>query len=196
MFADWLIGLSDGSRYMLAFIGGSICMVLTFLGSLPALLGTRISQKILDIGLGFSAGIMLVASFTSLILPGIEMGGVSRVIIGFILGAFAVYLANRYLPHEHLVKGFEGPESLRARVRVVWLLVMAIIIHNFPEGLAVGSAVAYDPREGIILAIASWYVDYCLDTISIRVVGQCSTKVPARSNSYLIIPFFYSLKHL
>ncbi len=154
MFADWLIDLSGGSSYVLAFLGGSICMVLTFLGSLPALLGARISQKMLDVGLGFSAGVMLVASFTSLILPGIEMGGVSRAVVGFVLGALAVYLANRYLPHEHLVKGFEGPESLRARVKVVWLLVMAIIIHNFPEGLAVGSAVAYDPREGIVLAIA------------------------------------------
>ncbi len=151
---DAIESVSGGSLYIAAVLAGSICAALTFIGALPAALGARSAGRMLDVGLGFSAGVMLVASFTSLILPGIELGGLTPVLLGFALGSATIFLINKYLPHEHLVKGFEGPEELGRRLRTVWLLVFAIIIHNFPEGLAVGASVSYSVREGVLMAIA------------------------------------------
>jgi len=94
-------------------------MILTFLGATPAILGSRVSDKVIDTGLEFSAGIMIVATFTSLILPGIEMGGVSPVIIGFALGALIIHLFNEFIHHEHFVKGYEGPESFHNRLKMI-----------------------------------------------------------------------------
>ncbi len=139
---------------MAAVLAGSICATLTFIGALPAALGARSAGKMLDAGLGFSAGVMLVAAFTSLILPGIELGGLAQVLPGFVLGSATIFMINKYLPHEHLAKGFEGPEELKKRLRMVWLLVFAIIIHNFPEGLAVGASISYSIREGVLMAVA------------------------------------------
>ncbi len=183
---DYLLGVAGDNRYVLALIGGGICFLLTFIGALPALLGTMISQKMLDIGLGFSAGIMIVAGFTSLILPGIELGGVFSVVAGFILGSFIVALANKLLPHEHFVKGFEGPESLKRRMKAVWLLVIAIIIHNFPEGLAVGSGIAYNPRDGLLLAFAIGLQDMPEGfAVAAPLVGMGMPRVRALSIAFL-----------
>ncbi|MGQ4834137.1 MAG: ZIP family metal transporter [Candidatus Asgardarchaeia archaeon] len=155
---EWLIGsiesLSGGNLYIAALLVGSICMILTFIGALPAILGKRITDKFIDVGLGFSAGIMIVASFTSLILPGIELGGIMPVVYGFVVGAFVIFGVDKIAPHKHFVKGYEGPEKLRERLKVVWLLVIAVIIHNFPEGLAVGASVAYGLKDGVMMAIA------------------------------------------
>ncbi len=150
---ETILQLSGGQVWLAAVLNGALCALLTIIGSLPALLGARLTDAFIDSGLGFSAGVMLVASFTSLILPGIEVGGVPPVILGFILGAITVHLINEYLPHEHLVKGYEGPVD-RARLRAVWLMVFAIIIHNFPEGLAVGASTAYNIKDGILTALA------------------------------------------
>ncbi len=76
--------------------------------------------------------------FTSLILPGIESGGLIPVLIGVILGATAIDLADHLVPHEHEIRGREGLET--RRLRAVWLFIFAITIHNIPEGLAVGVA--------------------------------------------------------
>ena len=151
---DFIAASSGSNLFIAAFLAGAICMTLTFVGAIPAVLGSRVSDKLIDTGLGFSAGIMLVAAFTSLILPGINMGGVLPVVIGFALGAFLIHIFNELAPHEHFIKGYEGPESLHARLKMVWLLVIAIIIHNFPEGLAVGASVAYNLRDGVVMAIA------------------------------------------
>ena len=150
----WIEDISKGNILVAALLAGSICMFMTLIGSLPALLGRRITDKMIDVGLGFSAGIMLVASFTSLILPGIEMGGIDLVIPGFILGTLVIYLIDKILPHEHIIKGYEGPPHLRRRIKAVWLIVFAIIIHNIPEGLAVGAAITYSIKYGVLLAIA------------------------------------------
>jgi ZIP family zinc transporter len=146
--------VSAGNLYIAAFLVGSICMVLTFVGAIPSVLGKRVSPTLLDSGLGFSAGIMIVASFTSLLLPAIDIGGIVPTLMGFIIGAFAIYLIENLLPHEHLVKGYEGPEHFKHRVKAIWMTVIAIVIHNFPEGLAVGASVVYDLRTGIMTAIA------------------------------------------
>ncbi|RLG60708.1 ZIP family metal transporter [Candidatus Geothermarchaeota archaeon] len=154
MFIETLIKLGSGDPLLTGFIAGLILLLFTFAGSIPAILGSKISDSVLDTGLGFSAGIMLVAAFTSLLIPGIQIGGIMPVLIGFIMGALTIALIERLSPHEHFIKGYEGPPHLKEKIRVVWLLVLAIIIHNFPEGLAVGSGIAYNFKEGIILALA------------------------------------------
>src|SRR3546814_932108 len=127
---------------VLASLGAGLA---TTLGALPALLLRDISEQTQDVLLGFAAGVMLAAAFFSLILPGLEaaeaqgageVGAVTIVISGILLGAAGLWLVHRYTPHEHFVSGPEGPST--AQFRRIWLFVIAITLHNFPEGLAVG----------------------------------------------------------
>ncbi|MCW3976240.1 MAG: ZIP family metal transporter, partial [Candidatus Bathyarchaeota archaeon] len=124
----------------------------TGLGALPVLFMKGISHRTLDTMLGFGAGIMLAATAFSLLVPAIELGGVWITVISFVVGGFFVYLLDRYVPHEHLIKGHEGPSSSLSRIS---LLILAITIHNFPEGLSVGvSFGSGDISAGIVIATA------------------------------------------
>jgi ZIP family zinc transporter len=117
----------------------------TVVGAVGIFLVRRLSDRTEDILLSSAAGIMLAASFFSLLLPGIEYGeavagdkslAVLMVIGGLLLGAAALYLIHRHLPHEHFITGKEGPDA--PTLRRIWLFVIAITLHNFPEGMAVG----------------------------------------------------------
>lgn len=124
----------------------------TGLGGLPVLFMKEISHRTLDTMLGFAAGVMLAATAFSLLVPAIELGGVWVSVIGFVVGGLAVHLLDRYVPHTHFIKGPEGPSSSLSRVS---LLILAITIHNFPEGLAVGvSFGGGDVAAGLIIATA------------------------------------------
>ncbi len=132
---------------ILALIASFITGALTAVGALPVLVGRQPSERFNDTLLGFAAGVMLAASFFSLIVPAIdistEMYGEGPVpaliaVIGILLGAAAIAAMDRLLPHEHFVSGPEGLAS--EKVSGVWLFVFAIAIHNLPEGLAVGVA--------------------------------------------------------
>ncbi|MEM3403121.1 MAG: ZIP family metal transporter [Nitrososphaeria archaeon] len=126
--------------------------VATTLGAIPVLFMKDISHRVLDTMLGFSAGVMLAATAFSLLVPAIELGGVEVSVIGFIVGGFFVYLLDRYIPHSHIIKGSEGPSSSLSKVS---LLILAITIHNFPEGLAVGvSFGGGDIAAGLVIATA------------------------------------------
>ena len=93
-------------------------------------------QKVL---LGFASGVMVAASVWSLLIPGMEMGGVWHVTAG-LLGGFAMLLViDQVTPHLHLVGEPEGPKSKLSRTA---MLALAVTIHNFPEGMAVGVAIA------------------------------------------------------
>lgn len=114
----------------------------TGVGSLPALFFKNVPDRMLNTLLGGAAGVMLAATSFSLIVPGIEHGnllwpglGVYVVAFGILLGAISLDLVDRLLPHEHFILGHEGPSS---RMKKIWLFIIAITIHNFPEGLAVG----------------------------------------------------------
>ena len=140
-----------------AFIASLFAAVLTSIGSLAVLFTprTRVSRYVLlDIGMGFSSGVMTVASFTSLLIPAIELGGIESALGGFVLGALVVAFLNKALPHEHVVKGYEGPTWGLRKLRTAWLIAVALIIHNFPEGVAIGASSAYDVREGAVMGIA------------------------------------------
>jgi len=128
-----LAGLSPSLQGLL---GGLVITALNTLGALGVLVWRRPSERFLDAALGFAAGVMLTASFTSLIIPGVERGGIWPVLLGLALGVLALDLADHLVPHLHLIKGHEGRST--ERIKAVWLFITAITIHNMPEGLAVG----------------------------------------------------------
>ncbi len=119
------------------FLGSLLAGAATGLGAIPILLGRSFSRRTLDLMLGLAAGVMLAASSFSLLIPAMDTGGVYVAATGFLLGGLFVHLADMYVPHEHPNRRLEGPSSTMSRT---WLLVLAITIHNFPEGLAVGVA--------------------------------------------------------
>ncbi len=127
--------------------------IATGLGALPALLTVRVSDKLLDGLLGFAAGVMLAATSFSLLLPSIEAGGVWVTVTGLLIGAAFVALMDRVVPHVHFISGAEGPPS--ATLKRITLLILAITIHNFPEGMAVGVGFGSEKMDvAVALAIA------------------------------------------
>ncbi|MCF7805749.1 MAG: ZIP family metal transporter [Candidatus Marinimicrobia bacterium] len=133
----------------------------TGVGGLPILFTTSISQRAQDTMLGFGAGVMLAATSFSLIIPGIDAatagGGTTTyaafvMVGGIMLGGFFLFLGDRYLPHEHFIKGREGLDTYK--LRRVWLFILAITLHNFPEGMAVGVGFGTgNVHDGLVLAI-------------------------------------------
>lgn len=137
--------LEDASPILLGFLGSLVAGGLTAVGAVPVLFGNVPSRPFRDMALGFAAGVMLAASFFSLIIPALDAATVrydngavpaAIVCIAILVGMAAIALMNETLPHEHFKLGREGPEA--TALRRVWLFVIAITIHNFPEGLAVG----------------------------------------------------------
>lgn len=121
-------------------------------GALPVLFARKVSDRSLDVMLGFSAGVMLAATSFSLIMPAIDLSGPWIVVLGIVLGAFVLHLIDRFVPHFHPALGAEGPPS---KLSKVWLFVVAITIHNFPEGLAVGVSFGIgDIASGFVIATA------------------------------------------
>lgn len=133
----------------------------TGLGALFVLAVRKLSDALNDALLGFAAGVMLAATFFSLIIPGIKyaeadlgstIAAVLVMIAALMTGAVALALVNRHAPHEHFILGLQGADA--GALRRIWLFVIAITLHNFPEGLAVG--VGYgggDIGNGTALAI-------------------------------------------
>ncbi|MCE4621510.1 MAG: ZIP family metal transporter [Desulfurococcales archaeon] len=164
--AEHILRASSGNPVTLAFILSSIAALLTTAGallSIPVKPRERDSGgqtgSVIDVGLGFSSGVMIVASFTSLILPAMDLAGFARPAMGFLLGAFTIHAVNKLVPHEHLIKGYEGPRALAGKVRASWLVAAAILIHNLPEGMAIGSASVYSPERGVITGLAIAFQD-------------------------------------
>jgi ZIP family zinc transporter len=146
---------------LLGSLASLLAGLMTAVGAVPALFGRDISYRAQDVLLGFAAGVMLAASFFSLIIPAIDAAGdlyggqlipATIAVIGILLGVVAIAAANELVPHQHFVQGREGPETKTASK--VWLFVAAITIHNFPEGMAVGVGFgAGDLTNAIALAV-------------------------------------------
>jgi zinc transporter, ZIP family len=105
-----------------------------------------VNQKLMDSMLGFAAGVMIAASFWSLLAPGIEMAEQMgqtpwlTAVIGFMVGGLFMRLADSVLPHLHLGLAMGQSEGIKTSWKRSTLLVLAITLHNIPEGLAVGVA--------------------------------------------------------
>ncbi|MBL7006878.1 MAG: ZIP family metal transporter [Spirochaetia bacterium] len=138
--------LSQFSPVVQAFFGTVFTWVLTALGASLVFFFKKINKKVLDTMMGFAAGVMIAASFWSLLAPAIEMSGELgglpwlSAAVGFILGGLFLFMVDKLLPHLH--PGFQTKEA--EGIKTSWqrsvLLVLAITIHNIPEGLAVGVA--------------------------------------------------------
>lgn len=152
---DWL----SGNVILLGIVASTAAGLATGIGALPVLLTRNVPPRLLDAMLGFAAGIMLAATAFSLLLPAIETGGdlwgkwgLLAVLGGILLGAVFLSLMDRFIPHLHFLAGPEGPSS---NLRRIWLLILAITLHNFPEGLAVGVGFgSEDPHRAMVLALA------------------------------------------
>ncbi|MHB1133797.1 MAG: ZIP family metal transporter [Chloroflexota bacterium] len=113
----------------------------TAVGALPVFLPVQLKASTRDVMLGGAAGVMLAATSFSLIVPALEHGGggvqgATAVVVGMALGAILLDLMDQVSPHQHFIKGREGGDP--GRLARVWLFIIAISLHNFPEGLAVG----------------------------------------------------------
>lgn len=148
----------ESSPVLGALIGGLIAAGATALGTLPAWFARGIGERSQGALLGFGAGVMLAASAFSLVLPGLESAGEAGLgvwsaggVVGasILLGAFAIMVMEQLIPHEHFIKGPEGPSPVR--LKRAWLFVFAICLHNLPEGLAIGAAFAAGHSNGVVM---------------------------------------------
>ena len=125
-----------------AFIATLFTWGLTAFGASFVFLFKSMNRVVLDGMLGFTGGVMVAASFWSLLAPGIEMSegeGFVKVIpaaVGFALGALFIFGLDKILPHIHI--NFKESEGIKTPWHKTTLLVLAITLHNIPEGLAIG----------------------------------------------------------
>ena len=145
-----------------ALLASLLAGLSTAIGALPILFLRAPTPTQISAMLGFGAGVMIAAAAFTLVdgsfdlLAGLGTAvAVGWVACGMLLGAGFLWLADHLLPHEHFVKGHDGPHT--RFVRGAWLFVFAITLHNVPEGLAVGIGFA-GPEQGLGHAITSGIV--------------------------------------
>jgi len=139
----WFTGLQPVLQALLATV---FTWFVTALGASVVFLFREINQKILDAMLGFAAGVMIAASFWALLAPAVKLAEGSALpswmpaVIGFLVGGGFLWVVDRILPHLHLGYPIEEAEGIKTTWCRSVLLVLAITLHNIPEGLAVGVA--------------------------------------------------------
>lgn len=154
---SWFLELSP---VLQALCGTLFTWAMTAAGAAVVFLVQQGNQRLLDVMLGFAGGVMIAASYWSLLAPAIEMSAEGPLpewfpaATGFLLGALFLRLADRLLPHLHLLAPMEKAEGIHTKWRRTTLLVLAITLHNIPEGLAVGVAfgAAYHGFESATVA--------------------------------------------
>jgi ZIP family zinc transporter len=141
--AEFLMQFSPVTQ---AFIATLFTWGVTAAGASLVFFTKSINQKMMDSMLGFAAGVMIAASFWSLLAPGIEMAeGLGHIpwltaVIGFMSGGIFMRLTDKFLPHLHPGLSMDKTEGVKTTWQRSTLLVLAITLHNIPEGLAVGVA--------------------------------------------------------
>lgn len=144
---------------VIGFFASVLAGLATGIGALPALFFKHISQRLFNSMLGAAAGVMLAATAFSLLVPGIDFGeqmwpgkGLWVVAIGMMAGAIFLHFADERLPHLH----FDSVnDSSLDSLQKISLFIIAITIHNFPEGMSVGvSFGSGDLNNGLVLSIA------------------------------------------
>ena len=148
-----------GKTVVIGFFASILAGLATGVGALPALFFKKLSNNVFNSMLGAAAGVMLAATAFSLLVPGMNYGdlvwpnkGIYVVSIGMLLGALFLHYADRKLPHIH----FDNvSETQLDSLQKIWLFIIAITLHNFPEGMSVGvSFGSGEMKNGFVLAIA------------------------------------------
>lgn len=142
MFQSIVSYLESINPVWAALLATTFTWFLTALGASFVFFFKKMNRAVLDGMLGFTGGVMVAASFWSLLAPAIELSGgtgftkVMPAVIGFAVGAGFLFLLDKTLPHLHI--NFKETEGLKTPWQRTTLLVLAITLHNIPEGLAVG----------------------------------------------------------
>jgi len=158
----WFISLTPVEQALVATL---FTWFVTALGASMVFFFKEINKIVLNGMLGFAAGVMIAASFWSLLSPAIEMAESSdglpawvQATIGFLAGGFLLWGVDKILPHLHLGLPLKDAEGIKTSWHRSTLLILAITLHNFPEGLAVGVAFGAlaigDPSSTLAGAIA------------------------------------------
>lgn len=154
---------SSFNTFISALLAGIFAWGMTLLGASTVFLVKEVNRKLLDTMLGFAAGIMLAAIYWSLLEPAIEIakeGSLPKwlpVAIGFLLGGIFLRIIDSILPHLHLGLPIEKAEGISTTWKKSILLVLAMTLHNIPEGLAIGiafGATATEATSSLSAAIA------------------------------------------
>ncbi|MCB5225086.1 MAG: ZIP family metal transporter [Candidatus Cloacimonadaceae bacterium] len=134
--------LPESNPILLALLSTGFTWFLTAVGAAFVFFFKSIKPSVMDTMLGFAAGVMIAASFWSLLAPAIELSGGNPLpaVIGFLLGGAFLRLIDVLLPHIHKKDGEDHPEGLKTPWGKSTLMFLAVTLHNFPEGLAVGVA--------------------------------------------------------
>ena len=154
----WFLELQPWTQALLA---GLFTWGLTALGASLVFFFKGINQNVLTSMLGFAAGVMVAASFWSLLAPAIDFAENNGskapwlvVAIGFLLGGIFLYITDKTIPHMHFGKNQEK-EGIPTKLKKTILLVFSITIHNIPEGLAVGVAFGAINRGDTVTAVTA-----------------------------------------
>lgn len=138
-----------------ALIASFLAGISTGIGAIPVLIFKKISHRVYDTLLGFAAGIMIAAASFNLILPALDVGGLGKTIFGIAIAAIFLYLVELVIPHLHEWHPRFKQLPLTISLRQGILMAIAITVHNFPEGLAVGVGYSATQKNlGLILALA------------------------------------------
>lgn len=133
---DWF---EAGGLVRLAFLATLGTYLLTVAGTLPVLFVRSAPRRLMDAMMGFAAGVMVAASCWSLLVPALETGGAGVAAVGLLAGGAFLYAADQVLPHLHAEFLDEATsEGPKVKWRRSTLLMLAMTLHNAPEGMAVG----------------------------------------------------------
>ncbi len=158
MNVDWLL---QQDPILLALGATLFTWAVTALGSSMVFFFKTIDQKILNSMLGFAAGVMIAASFWSLLAPSIQMAEESGTtawmpaLVGFLSGGAFLYLIDQILPHLNMGLSTDHAEGIKTSWQRSVLLILAITLHNIPEGLAVGvafGALVMNPDSAVLIS--------------------------------------------
>lgn len=151
--------LLEVNPILLALLATLFTWGVTALGAAMVFFFKTINKKILNSMLGFAAGVMIAASFWSLLKPAIELAEARGAnpwipaLVGFLAGGGFIFLIDKILPHLHMSLSRDKAEGIKTQWQRSVLLILAITLHNIPEGLSVGvafGALAHNPEAGMV----------------------------------------------